>query len=95
MSVQVDHIAQVWKGGADTLDNLRLAHRRCNMKRQDEEPSPAQLRRNEKARAHWAAVVGEEDANTLEAALHRGDAEGLATGLRIMRAGLEAKKKRT
>ena len=92
MSVQVDHIVQVWKDGPDTIDNLRLAHRYCNMKRQEEELSPAQLLRNERAKARWAAIVGEKDAATLDTALHGGGPEGRATALGIMLAGLEAKK---
>jgi len=93
-SVQVDHILQVWKDGADTLDNLRLVHRLCNMKRQAEELSPAQLKRDENARARWAEILGKDGAGTLDAALHREDEEGRQAALRIMLAGLEAKKQK-
>jgi 5-methylcytosine-specific restriction endonuclease McrA len=92
-SVQVDHIVQVWKNGPDALDNLRLAHRRCNMKRQDEEKSPRQLERDENARAHWARVLGKKTANTLEASLYRGTKEGVATAARILLSARAAKKR--
>jgi 5-methylcytosine-specific restriction endonuclease McrA len=59
MSVQVDHVVQVWKDGGDELDNLRLAHRICNMKRQAEELSPAQRLRDEKAREGRYTLKGE------------------------------------
>lgn len=34
MAPSLDHIIPVSKGGTDFLDNLRLAHRKCNMERQ-------------------------------------------------------------
>lgn len=33
MAPSLDHILPVSKGGTDFLDNLRLAHRKCNMDR--------------------------------------------------------------
>ena len=42
MSVTIDHIIPVWRGGSDDLANLQLAHRLCNMKKQNDNPSPRQ-----------------------------------------------------
>ncbi|MGH7439836.1 MAG: HNH endonuclease, partial [Polyangiaceae bacterium] len=55
MSVTVDHIVPTWKDGTDDLENLRLAHRICNMRRNGGELSPAQEQRNQKAAEYWAA----------------------------------------
>ena len=44
LSTTIDHIIPVWKGGVDDLFNLQLAHRLCNMKKQNDDPSPKQLR---------------------------------------------------
>jgi hypothetical protein len=95
MSVQVDHIVQHWKGGGDELENLRLAHRHCNMKRQGEDLSPAQIRRNENAERRWAEILGEDKAKAIGKALNRGDETSLLTALPTMLAGLKAKKKAT
>jgi 5-methylcytosine-specific restriction endonuclease McrA len=54
MSVTVDHLEPAWKGGSAALEDLRLAHRICNMRRGGVELSPAQQRRNEKAAQHWS-----------------------------------------
>lgn len=35
----LDHVLPVSQGGADSLDNLRPAHKGCNSKRQDRPPS--------------------------------------------------------
>ena len=42
MSVTIDHITPIWQGGSDDLPNLQLAHRKCNMKKQNDDPSPRQ-----------------------------------------------------
>ena len=42
MCVTIDHIIPVWRGGSDDLSNLQLAHRLCNMKKQNGSPSPHQ-----------------------------------------------------
>jgi hypothetical protein len=57
MSVTVDHLLPVWKGGTDALPNLRLAHRICNMRRGGVELSPAQLSRNERALARLETLT--------------------------------------
>ena len=38
MSPTVDHIIPCDKGGADDLDNLQLAHRKCNRMKSDKMP---------------------------------------------------------
>ncbi len=38
MSPTVDHIIPCAKGGSDELDNLQLAHRRCNRLKSDQMP---------------------------------------------------------
>lgn len=53
MSVTIDHLEPAWKGAPGALENLRLAHRICNMRRGGVEASPAQRLRNEKAARHW------------------------------------------
>jgi 5-methylcytosine-specific restriction endonuclease McrA len=53
LSVTIDHIVPVWTGGTEALENLRLAHRICNMRRGGVEKSPAQRARDEKAARHW------------------------------------------
>lgn len=92
-SVQVDHVIQVWNGGTDTLDNLRLAHRRCNNRRQSEGLSPAQLRRDEIARARWTALVGKEKTDQIGTAIRRGDQEEHAKALHMMLAARRARKR--
>jgi hypothetical protein len=42
MSVTIDHIVPFWQGGSDNLSNLQLAHRACNLKKQNDNPSPRQ-----------------------------------------------------
>jgi hypothetical protein len=42
MSVTIDHIIPIGRGGCDDLSNLQLAHRRCNLKKQNDNPSPRQ-----------------------------------------------------
>ena len=42
MSVSIDHVIPVWRGGSDDLANLQLAHLGCNMKKQNDNPSPRQ-----------------------------------------------------
>lgn len=42
MSVTIDHIVPVWRGGSDDLSNLQLAHNECNLKKQNDNPSPRQ-----------------------------------------------------
>ena len=54
LSVTVDHILPVWNGGSDALENLRLAHRICNMRRGGLETSPAQRLQSEKAAGYWS-----------------------------------------
>jgi hypothetical protein len=54
----IDHIEPVWKGGTEALENLRLAHRLCNMKRGGVETSPAQHARDERARKRHAGNGG-------------------------------------
>ena len=39
MSPTVDHIIPCAKGGSDDLDNLQLAHRKCNRDKSDQMPS--------------------------------------------------------
>jgi 5-methylcytosine-specific restriction endonuclease McrA len=65
-SVTVDHIIPIWKGGTDAQDNLRLAHRICNMKRSGEELSPAQRLRDQKATAAWRQKLGPEASEPAE-----------------------------
>lgn len=52
-SVEIDHIVPVWQGGTYSLDNLRLVHRICNMRRGGDGLSPAQQARDEKAIERW------------------------------------------
>jgi hypothetical protein len=54
-SVNIDHLSPVWKGGAEELSNLRLAHYVCNMKRGGVDKSPAQLARDQAALEAWKA----------------------------------------
>jgi 5-methylcytosine-specific restriction endonuclease McrA len=49
LSTSIDHIVPVWKGGSDNLSNLQLAHRLCNMKKQNDDPSPRQRSSNGKS----------------------------------------------
>ena len=44
LGVTIDHIIPVWRGGSDDLANLQLAHRSCNLKKQNDSPSPRQRR---------------------------------------------------
>ncbi len=39
-NIAIDHIIPVSKGGPDTLDNLRVAHRFCNSRRNNREWTP-------------------------------------------------------
>ncbi|WP_201299651.1 HNH endonuclease [Aeromicrobium sp. 9AM] len=39
-----DHLIPKSKGGADTIDNCRPAHHRCNAKRQDRDLTPELLK---------------------------------------------------
>jgi 5-methylcytosine-specific restriction endonuclease McrA len=40
-SITLDHVIPRSKGGSNTLDNLRLAHRRCNHRRGNADPPAA------------------------------------------------------
>lgn len=40
MSASVDHIIPCARGGSDDLDNLQLAHRKCNRDKSDRMPEP-------------------------------------------------------
>ena len=45
MSATVDHIIPCAKGGSDDLENLQLAHRKCNRDKSDKMPqSPPQVK---------------------------------------------------
>jgi 5-methylcytosine-specific restriction endonuclease McrA len=41
-SVTVDHVVPLWLGGTHDLENLQLAHNACNLKKQNDSPSPQQ-----------------------------------------------------
>lgn len=43
MSPTVDHIIPVSKGGSDVLENLQLAHRRCNRLKSDKMPEEKKI----------------------------------------------------
>jgi 5-methylcytosine-specific restriction endonuclease McrA len=57
-SVQIDHIVPVAKGGGDDLDNLRLAHRSCNISRGADGWTPRQRAAMERAQEYWATQPG-------------------------------------
>lgn len=56
MSVTVDHVIPVWSGGGEPLENLRLAHRVCNMRRQKDHLSPKQVTVREAAFVRLASA---------------------------------------
>ena len=43
LSLQVDHVIPISKGGPDTLDNVRPAHAICNMEKRDRMPEELNL----------------------------------------------------